>query len=329
MKKWPVVILAICLLLAACGNETKPSDSDGEGKTVGVCLAGMPEDPLGEQLRQQLELLGFTAKISFAQGDAKEQAKQAEQLLRNSQCLIIQAVDSLALLEVGVTAKEKNVPIIACDTLLMDTDWVWGCVSYDYEALGAEMAKQVIAAKKPEEKKSKLTIEFFMGTPEDNSALLLHKGAISVLQPYLDSGSLECLSGRISFEDCYVPGGTALQAETECLSRLSKNYVEEKLDICFAGTDEIAAGCRAALDGSGYTRRDWPAIVGQGGQNGQTVKDGYQLCTFEKDAFALARQCAEFALSAVNGKNPPKETTVSNHAIDVPVCYLPVTLVNS
>lgn len=325
MKKWLAAFLAICLFLSACGKQSEPQQSHGEGKTVGVCLAGEEDDTLAEQLQQQLQTLGFAAKLKYAKGDAKEQAVQAEQLLRNVDCLIVQAVDSLTLLEAGETAKEKNVPIIACDTLLMDTQWVWGCVSYDYETLGAEMAKQVVAAKKLDEKKSKATIEFFMGTTEDHSALLLHKGAMSVFQPYLDSGRLTCLSGRVSFEDSYVPGGLKAQAETECLGRLNKAYGEKKLDICFAGTDEIAAGCRTALDACGYTRENWPVLIGQGGQNSQAVKDGYQLCTYLKDDFALARQCAEFALAAVKGEDPPKETTVSNHVKEVPVTYLPVT----
>ena len=329
MKKWLVAFLVICLLLTACGKEPEPQESTGEGKVAGVCLAGSEDNPLGEQFQQQLQALGFTVKLSFAKGDAEEQARQMSQLLRSADCLLVQAVDSVTLLEAEEEAREKKIPIIACDALLMDTKWVWGCVSYDYETLGAEMAKQVVEAKKLDEKKSKATIEFFMGTTEENSALLLHKGAMSVFQPYLDSGKLKCRSGRVSFEDTYVPGGTALQAEAECLSRLAKAYDGKKLDICFAGTDEIATGCRAALDANGYTRENWPILVGQGGENAQSVKDGYQLCTFQKDDFQMARQCAQFALAAVNGENPPEGTTVFNHVKDVPVSYLPVSLVES
>lgn len=326
MKKWLALALAACLFLTACGREKEETPLAGAGKTVGVCLAGNEGDTLAQQMTAELQALGFAVKTAFAQGSAKEQAKQMEQMLRKVDCVIVQAVDSLTLLEAGQTAKEKNIPVIACDRMLMDTDWVWGCVSYDYEALGAEMAKQVVDARNLGKKKA--TIEFFMGNPEDMGALLLHKGAMSVFQPYLDSGKLVCPSGRVSFEDTYVPGG-AEQAKDACLKRLEKDYSGKKLDICFAGTDEIAAGCRSALDEKGYTRENWPTLVGQGGENAQSVKDGYQLCTFQKDRFQMASKCAAWALAAVSGGNAPKETTVFNHVKDVPVAYLPATLVES
>lgn len=332
MKKWLLFLLAVCLccFFAGCGEKEGTQQSAGAGKLAGVSLAGSETDEFSQQIRQQLQLQGFQVEMKHACMDAAQQASQMEELIdAGADCLIVQAVDSVALLEVEAAAKEKEIPIIACDTLLMDTDWVWGCVSYDYEALGAEMAKQVVQAKKLEEIKGSATIEFFMGTPENNNALLLHKGAMSVFEEYLSSGKLVCASGRVSFEDTYVPGGSAQQAQEACYDRLSQHYGEKKLDICFAGSDEIAAGCRIALDEKGYTRDNWPALIGQGGENAQSVKDGYQLCTFQKDDFAMARQCATWALAAVNGENPPKGTTIFNHLKDVPVSYLPASLVES
>ena len=40
------------------------------------------------------------------------------------------------------------------------------------------------------------TIEFFMGSPDDNDAVMLYNGVMEVLQPYLDAGTLVCKSGR-------------------------------------------------------------------------------------------------------------------------------------
>lgn len=330
MKKWLLFLLAVCLCcaFAGCGEETEVAQPTETDRLAGVCLAGVETDELSQQLQQQLQLQGFQVRMEYAARDAVQQASQMEELLdAGVDCLIVQAVDSVALLAAEAVAKEKKIPIIACDTMLMDTDWVWGCVSYNYEALGTQMARQVVTAEKLDETEGSATIEFFMGMPEDWGALLLHKGAMSVLQAYLSSGKLVCISGRVSFEDTYVPDGSGQQAQDACYDRLSLHYGEKKLDICFAGSDQIAAGCRVALDEKGYTQDNWPALIGQGGENAQSVKDGYQLCTFQKDDFKMARQCATWAVAAANGENPPKGTTVFNHVKDVPVSYLPVTLI--
>ena len=54
---------------------------------------------------------------------------------------------------------------------------------------------------KAREDKKSYTIEFLMGSPDDNAALFLCNGIQEGLQEYLDDGTLVCKSGNTSFDD--------------------------------------------------------------------------------------------------------------------------------
>ena len=332
MKKLFALLLALCFacLLPGCGEKTpdggKPAGQ--AGGYVGVSLAGPEDSDLARQMKQQLEDLGLHATVRCAGQDAATQAADLNVLFAQGvQCLIVEAVDSLALLEAQAQYKQKNIPVIACDAMLMDTDWVWGCVSFDYGELGRKMAQNVVQTKKLDQEDTKAcTIELFMGQPEDNNAYLLHQGALEVLQPYINSGKLVCRSGRISFEDCYTAGDSLVATES-CNQRLESHYQKNPLDICFAATDEIAAGCRQSLELAGYTLENWPILTGQGGniENIQSVNEGYQLFTYRKDPHLLAQSAAQMAAQAIAGESFASDSVYNNHILDVPAKFLPVT----
>lgn len=331
MKKLLALLLALCFActIPGCGEKPAAEPTSQNTAYVGVSLAGQEDSDLARQMTQQLYKLGIHASVRCAGQDAATQTEDLKVLFAQGvDCLIVEAVDSLALLEVEALYKQRNIPVIACDTMLMDTDWVWGYISYDYMELGRKMAQKVVQAKQLDrEDTDACTIEFFMGQPEDNNAFLLHQGVLEVLQPYINSGKLVCRSGRVGFEDCYTASGT-LAAEESCVQRLELYSKKKPLDICFAGSDEIATGCRQALDRSGYTRENWPVLVGQGGEakNLQGIKDGYQLVTYEKNPQQLAQSAAQMAVQAIAGEpfagdgNP-----YNNHILDVPGKILPVT----
>src|SRR5699024_7902702 len=50
-----------------------------------------------------------------------------------------------------------------------------------------------------------LYIEIFAGSPDDNNATVFYAGAMSVLQPYLDSGVVEVVSGETEFDVVATP----------------------------------------------------------------------------------------------------------------------------
>lgn len=320
-----VVLVAV---ITAANTDLTPPPSPEEPVTglVGVSLAGSTNNSLSGQITQALEAQGLKVNLLCANGDTGTQKAQVQTLLNaNVSCLILEPVDSLALLEPLAAAKEKGVPVIACNGMLMDTDWVWGCITFDYFTLGKLMARKVAEAKNLDAEDGQIyKIELFMGAPESLNSLLLYQGAMEVLDPYLRTGKLIVPSGRTYFEDTYT-GGTSENARQFCALRLKKS----KPDIIFAGSDEIATGCKQALLDKGYKPENWPVLIGQGGANAQDVKNGYQIATYAKAPIVLAENCAEAAVLALSGKALPDTSTQHNHVFDVPTRLLPTSLVEN
>ena len=324
MKRLFLLLLSLVLSasLLACAADPAPTE-ETEPPLVGISLAG-GGDELTNALADKLETefpayeSGYRVAIQCAAKDPDTQIRQIEELVAlGAKCLIIEAVDSLTL---SATLSKIEIPIIACDAMLMDTDKVAACVTYDYEAIGKQMAEAVLAEtdlKKP------ATVELFMGAPEHHGSILLHQGILSVLQPYFDEGKLLCKSGQLLYEDTYCVEDTDGARDT-CLRRLRGTYTQRKpLNISLCATDTIAGGCRQALEKAGYTRKTWPLIASVGGssENKQAVADGYQLLSVEKDPLTMARSLAEITHGVLSGGKLPK-TTLHNHIKDVPTVFL-------
>lgn len=350
MKKWLALLLALCLGLSlmACGKEEAPPASSDTAPTqptqteavhINVAIS-MPNDTnaywlqSARMIKEQLEAQDQTVAVLFAENSVENQQRHIREMLLNQvDCMVVAAIDSFALTEELADAKAAGIPVIAFDRLIMGSDAVSGLVAYDYEAMGADMAQQVVLERKlndPEAENRPYTIEFFMDTPENYSSMLLHKGAMGVLRPYLDSGALVCCSGRLEFEDACVPEDDYDTAWAACVTRLHAEYTERYLDICFAGSDLIADACRGALTVNGHVAGKHLTVAGQGGglTASKAIANGKQAVTIYKDVEALAAACAEMAVTLISGQIPEGNTSQDNYAVSVPAVFLPYTVIN-
>lgn len=354
MKKWIVLLLVLCLSagVMGCGKKaqpaqtlpetepvetTQPAEPERPGTVVGVSLPSSTDKfwvETARAIRQQLEKQGYEMAAFFAEDEVETQQRHLREMLINEvACMVIVPVDSLALLEQEEDAREAGIPVIGLDRQLMHTDGVDVLVTYDYRQMGADVARQIIAEKQldaADPERRPYTVELFMGTPENHSALLFYTGVMEVLQPYLDSGALECPSGRLDFEDVYVQPATMDQSHLFCADRLEREYTERKLDICFAADDTIAAGCRAALAAAGQTGDKWPLITGQGGDLGsvKTLANGRQTVTVYKDPAALGIACADVAVQLMNGQTVQTDGVTSDNQVrSVPTVMLPYQVI--
>lgn len=281
----------------------------------------------GQELQRLLEDMGLQVMLQYAEDDAAKQADQLKEMMEaGAQCLVVTAVDSLALLEVLDRAKEENIPVLAYDRLLMNTDAVTGYMTFDSRQVGRSIGDYIVETKALDtarEEKRSHTIEFFMGSPDDNNALLVYEGIMEVLQPYLDSGELVCKSGKTLFEDTCVLRWSQETARQYCLDTLNQHYAEEKLEIVCTAYDGLAYGCIEALETAGYTEQDWPLITGQDAEL-QAVKyilGGKQTMTVFKDAWLMTQQCAEIVKTLLEGKTLEVDHGLyeNNNVYSVPV----------
>ena len=304
MRKLAALLLALTVFLCGCG-QTEQTDAQSQEttqqnssqcKTVGICL---PEEETAAELSALLEKNGYAARVLCAQNDAALQASQIEKLVEEkAACVIVKAVDSLALTEALEKAKNAAIPVIAYERLLMHTDAVACYVGFDNEAAGVMAANAIVKAKELDtaaEEKRVHTVEFYMGSPDDSSALAFYNGIMKVLAPYLDSGVLVSNTGRRAFEDTCVQNGRQETAKANCLRDLTGFYPESVPEILCTGADAIAAGCGQALEETGIaTQETWPYITGQGATltGVRQLVSGRMGMTLHKDAAALAADCS-------------------------------------
>lgn len=306
-----LLVLASVLSLTSCGF----SDENEGKKIVGVAMPTQSSERWirdGENMRQQLEALGYVVDMQYAEDDVQVQMNQIENLVvKGADCMVVAAVDSYALSPALKEAKKQGIEVISYDRLLMNTDAVSYYATFDNRGVGKKIGEYIEAQKDLVNAKSQgktYTIEFFMGSPDDNNALFLYNGIMDVLQKYLDDGTLICKSGRTSFQDTCILRWSQETAQQWCENYLSGFYSDEKLDIACSAFDGFSYGIKAALEGAGYKvgSEDWPLITGQDSELMATknIISGAQTMSIFKDTRILAEKCVGMVQAVLEGKEP-------------------------
>ncbi len=351
-KKILAAIMAVTMLaLTACGSTAAPAATDsgdasadtaaaapaadattdaapaatGAGKKVAVAMPTQSSERWmhdGANMKAQLEELGYTVDLQYAEDDVQAQVSQIENMIAaGANCLVIAAIDSDALVNVEAQAKEAGIPVIAYDRLLMNTDAVSYYATFDNKGVGTKIGQYIVehcGATKDDPK----TIELFMGSPDDNNAHMLYAGLMEQIQPLLDEGALVCKSGQLDFESNNTLRWDQQTAMKRCEDLLTRYYADEDLDICACAYDGLSYGCMSALEGAGYTDANWPLITGQDAELMATkhIISGKQTMSIYKDTRLLASKCVTMVQAVLEGSEPEINDTeqYNNGKIVVP-----------
>ena len=286
----------------------------------------------GANMKSQLEELGYEVDLQYAEDDVQMQVSQIENMIASgANCLVIAAIDSGALVNVEDQAKQAGIPIIAYDRLLMDTDAVSYYATFDNKGVGTVIGEYIKDNATKDGNKGldavkaaglTMNVEFLMGSPDDNNALMLYNGLMEVLQPYLDDGTLVCKSGRTSFDDTCILRWSQETAQQNMENYLTGFYADEDIDIVASAFDGFAYGAKAALEGAGYTEANWPLITGQDAELMATknIIAGWQTMSIYKDTRLLASKCVTMVQAVLEGAEPEINDTeqYNNGKIVVP-----------
>lgn len=329
--KWKILSLllvaASVLSLTSCGF----GDENEGKKVVGVAMPTQSSERWirdGENMKKQLEALGYAVDMQYAEDDVQVQMNQIENLVvKGADCMVVAAVDSYALAPALKEAKKQGIDVISYDRLLMDTDAVSYYATFDNRGVGRKIGTYIEQEKDLKNAQSEgksYTIEFFMGSPDDNNAVFLYNGIMDVLQKYLDDGTLVCKSGRTAFKDTCILRWSQETAQQWCENYLSAFYASEKLDIACSAFDGFSYGIKAALEGAGYKSGTdgWPLITGQDTEVMATknIISGSQTMSIFKDTRILAEKCVGMVQAVLEGKEPEINDTdqYNNNVITVP-----------
>ncbi len=282
----------------------------------------------GSNMKKQLEDLGYTVDLQYAEDDVQVQVNQLENMISSgANCLVVASIDSSALVNVLAKAKAADIPVIAYDRLLMDTDAVSYYATFDNYQVGVLQANYLVETLGLKEGKGPYNIELFSGSPDDNNAKLFWQGAMDTLKEYLDSGKLVVRSGQTDFDKCAILRWSMEVAQQRMENILSGNYSQDqRVDAVLSPFDGISYGIAAALEGAGYSAgAGWPVITGQDAEIMaiKNIISGKQAMTIFKDTRILAEKCVTMVQAVLEGTEPEiNDTKTYNNNVKVVPSYL-------
>jgi len=319
MKKIFAILLAVCMLtFAGCGGDSGEKKSASNGKIVGVAMPTQTAQRWiqdGDHIKSKLEEKGYTVDLKYAENDIQTQVEQIDKMIdEDVSCLVIASIDSTKLVSVLEKAEAKNIPAIAYDRLLMDTDTVDYYATFDNKGVGILIGRYVEEKLNLRNSDKTYNAEFFAGSDDDNNAHFLNEGVFEVLQPYIDSGKLKVPSGETDFNAITILRWSTEGAEERMDKILKTYYQDKKIDVVVSPYDGISYGIANALKNNGYeVGKDFPIITGQDAdlQAVKNILSGEQSMTIFKDTRILAEKCVTMVEAVLAGKVPEINDTIS------------------
>ncbi|TQL03479.1 multiple monosaccharide ABC transporter substrate-binding protein [Cellulomonas sp. SLBN-39] len=339
---------ALVLGLAACGGGGAGStEGDGEAPAAEDVLVGvaMPTETSerwiadGDAVEAGLKELGYQVDLQFAGDDIPTQTQQIDSMITGgADVLIIAAIDGTALSSQLDAAAAANIPVISYDRLIRDSENVDFYVTFDNFAVGVAQANGLLAglgltdwAGEPVDgaPEGPFNIELFAGSLDDNNAHFFWDGAMSVLEPYMEDGTLVVPSGQTDIEQAATLRWSQETAQGRMETLLTSTYSDgTELHGVLSPYDGISRGIITALQsvGMGPSLEDGlPVVTGQDAEiaSVKLIQDGIQSSTIFKDTRKLADQSVTAVESFINGEDPEaNDTETYDNGVKVVPSYL-------
>jgi putative multiple sugar transport system substrate-binding protein len=330
-KKVLLATLAVgsMLALAACsGNNSGGGDSSGggDGGLIGVAMPTKSSERWiqdGDAVKKQLEDKGFKVDLQYAEDDIPTQVSQIENMItKGAEALIIASIDGTTLTQVLQDAADADIPIIAYDRLIRDSENVDYYASFDNYKVGVQQANSILnglglveldGTAKADAPKGPFNIELFAGSPDDNNATFFWNGAMDTLQPLIDDGTLVVKSGQTDFQQAATLRWDGEVAQSRMEDILTKSYSDgSKVNAVLSPYDGLSRGIISALTDAGYAvGAEWPYISGQDAEldSVKAINSGEQYATIFKDTRNLAKVAVDMASALLNGDKPEVNNT--------------------
>ena len=300
--------------------EAKTDDTAGttttEGGKIGVA---MPTKDLqrwnqdGTNMEAQLKEAGYEVDLQYASNDIPTQVSQIENMINSGcQMLVIASIDGDSLGTVLEQAKEKDIPVIAYDRLIMNSDAVTYYATFDNYMVGTKQGEYIRDQLDLDNAAGPFNIELVTGDPGDNNCNFFFGGAMDVLQKYIDEGKLVVKSGQTEFEQVATANWDSAKAQDRMDTIIAGNYSDgTNLDAVLCSNDSTALGVENALAAS-YTG-EYPIITGQDCDtpNVKNLVAGKQAMSVFKDTRALASAVVNMVDAIMKGEEPEINDTES------------------
>jgi putative multiple sugar transport system substrate-binding protein len=320
--RFAAVTVAAALTLSACGSAEKTGDQQSgstEGALVGVTMPTRSSERWihdGDNIKKALESKGYKVDLQYAENDIPTQANQIEnQITKGAKLLIVASIDGTAITSQLQQAEDAKIPVIAYDRLLRNTDSVDYYATFDNFKVGVQQATSLLTGLKvlnadgtPGTATGPLNIELFAGSPDDNNATFFFNGAMSVLQPHIDKGTLVVKSGQTDFKTVAILRWDPATAQKRMEDLLTSTYGGAQVHGVLSPYDGLSIGILSALKSSGYGTggNPYPIVTGQDAEvaSVKSIIGNEQYSTIYKDTRELAATTVTMADAVLKGQKP-------------------------
>ncbi|SDQ05498.1 sugar-binding protein [Leucobacter chromiiresistens] len=303
------LLAAAALALTGCSSE-RGGDSGGsggsdsgaastgfeEGATIGVALPDKTSENwvlAGKLFTDGLEEAGYKADVQYAPASntVAEQQNQIQAMVTGgAKVIVIGAKDGKQLATQVQAAKDAGATVIAYDRLIENTDALDYYVAFDNFKVGQLQGQALLdGLEERTDHDAPYNIELFSGSTDDANSAVFFNGAMDVLQPKIDDGTLVVASGQTDIQQTATAGWKAENAQSRMDTILTSAYSDTELDGVLSPNDTLA---RAVLTSVEQAGKPLPVVTGQDSEveSVRSIMEGKQYSTINKDTALLVEQ---------------------------------------
>lgn len=274
--------------------------SNNKGVMIGFAMDSLKEERWKkdkEVFIKKAQELGAEVKISEADGDDSLQISQVESFIAQGvNVLVVVPVNGETTSEIVEKAHKNGVKVLTYDRLIKNSN-VDYYISYKSTEIGQMQANALL------KQVSEGKVAYIGGSENDNNAVEFRRGAMKVLEPKIEDGSIELVMDEYSAD--WKPD--------EAYKNAKKLLSEHKdIDGIICANDGTASGVIQALKEEGLDGK--VPVTGQDADLSalQKIVEGKQLMTIYKPVNDIANKAAEMAVAIGKGEKVPTNDIVKN-----------------
>lgn len=283
----------------------------------------------GSSMVDQFAAAGYETDLQYAEDDIPNQLAQIENMItKGVDVLVIAAIDGTTLSNALENAAAAGIKVIAYDRLIRDSGNVDYYATFDNFKVGVQQATSLVDGLKERFADQKpWNVELFGGSPDDNNAFFFYNGAMSVLQPLIDSGDIVIPSKQMGMDTVGTLRWDGAVAQARMDNLLSAHYGDQDLHGALSPYDGLSIGILSSLKGLGYGSGgvDMPIVTGQDAEvpSVKSMLAGEQYSTVFKDTRTLAGVTVGMVEALLNDGEPEiNDTETYDNGIKVVPSYL-------
>ena len=324
------IIMAI--VMAGCGGVREAAGAGfAPDAVIGVSLPWLGTQNWAEgdeMFKAVLAEAGFRPIVQHADNSVPRQQQQIESMIQNgAEVIIVAPIDGSQLGTVLEEAAAAGIKIISYDRLIENTAAIDLIVQFGSVRIGELQGQALLEGLAARKGSGPYNVELFGGGPADPNAPNFFRGAMLMLQPKIDDGTLIVVSGQTDFTQCAVLDWNAARGQARMDALLSGFYSDKEIHGVLSPNDSIA---RAIITASEQAGQPIPVVSGLDAEfeSIEWIWAGRQYSTVDKSTSILVGKTMEIIKLLQAGVDLPEpDNFVHNGVKDVGIYELTPVIV--